>query len=448
MTKNSLLSRTETSVRHESIPALIPACVVEIEISRPLPALKAFNEKMEQRYGRAFCIVRIHTQPLGMVEIPFIKDTLEPEEYVQRLWDTFHTKIIDHLRQDGLPVPLHLDAAGLSFADTPHCIEVREKFYAEAPFASVIVSTRDRPERIQRCLNSLLTLHYPHYEIIVVDNAPSTDMTADIVRQTYDDVPQIRYVREDRPGLSSARNRGLAIAKGEFLAFADDDLVIDPYWLIEMVRAFSIASDVVCVTGLILPFELYTPSQFWFEEFGGVSKGFTRQVFDPMRNDPQPPLYPYTAGQFGSGASIAFTKSFLQQVGGFDPALGVGSPSRAGEDLAIFFQVVAGGHTIIYEPASLVYHPHYREYKDLSKQIYGYGMGLGAYLMKIIWDNPRLLLDIAMKIPYGLFFMLSDRSPKNSKKSTSFPEELTVTERKGLLHGPFAYMKSRRGIKQ
>ncbi len=279
MTKNSLLSRTETSVRHESIPALIPACVVEIEISRPLPVLKAFNEKMEQRYGRAFCIVRIHAQPLGMVEIPFIKDTLEPEEYVQHLWDTFHTKIIDHLRQDGLPVPPHLDAAGLSCAGTPRCIEVREKFYAEAPFASVIVSTRDRPERIQRCLNSLLTLHYPHYEIIVVDNAPSTDMTADIVQQTYGDVPQIRYVREDRPGLSSARNRGLAIAKGEFLAFADDDLVIDPYWLIEMVRAFSIASDVVCVTGLILPFELYTPSQFWFEEFGGVSKGFTRQVF-------------------------------------------------------------------------------------------------------------------------------------------------------------------------
>lgn len=448
MMKNTSLSRAENTASYEPIPELAPAHVVEIELEQPLPILEAFNEKTKQRYQRAFCVIRLHARPLGMVEIPFIEDCLAPEQYARRIWDALHAEIVDHLRQDGLPAPSGLGAFGLPCACIPSCIEVREKFYAEAPFASVIVSTRDRPERIQRCVQSLLALHYPHYEIIVVDNAPSTGATADIIQQTYRDVPQVRYAREDRPGLSSARNCGLAMARGEILAFADDDLVIDPNWLIELVQAFSIASDVVCVTGLILPLELETPPQFWFEEFGGVGKGFTRRIFDRDGNYSWRPLYPYTAGQFGSGASIAFTKNFLRRVGGFDPTLGAGSLARAGEDLAVFFQAVTGGHKIVYEPASLVYHPHHREYEDLSKQIYGYGMGLGAYLMKIVWDNPHLLPDIAMKIPYGLFFMLSARSPKNSKKLTSFPRELTAIERKGLLYGPLAYIKSWRGIRK
>jgi GT2 family glycosyltransferase len=288
-----------------------------------------------------------------------------------------------------------------------------------------------------------LAQHYPHYEIIVVDNAPSTTATADFIQQTYGDVPQIRYLREDHPGGSWARNCGITAAKGEILAFIDDDVVVDSYWLAELVRGFSRADDVVCVTGLILPLELETPAQFWIEQYGGFSKGFTRRVFDMSENHPKTPLYPYTAGSLGSGANMAFKAAFLHSVGGFDPALGPGSSAQGGEDLAAFFQVITQGHRLVYEPASLAYHPHHREYADLQKQIYSYGIGLAAYLMKNLLDNPRLLFDLIPRLPYGLVFTLCAGSPKNSKKSKDYPQELTIAEMKGMLHGPFAYLYSR-----
>src|SRR5260370_14539491 len=127
---------------------------------------------------------------------------------------------------------------GLASPATPACHEEREQFLAHAPFVSVIVPTRDSPEQIQRCLQSLMTLHYPQYEIIVVDNAPSTTATADFIRQTYGGIPRVRYICEDRPGRSLALNCGPMAARGELLAFIDDDAAINPYRLLELASEF------------------------------------------------------------------------------------------------------------------------------------------------------------------------------------------------------------------
>jgi GT2 family glycosyltransferase len=352
------------------------------------------------------------------------------------------------LQQDGLPLITELDAAGLPSSGIAQCIEKRERFFADAPLVSIIIPTHDRPERIPTCLASLQALHYPQFEIIIVDNAPSTSATADFIRQTYRDVPQVRYVREDHPGLSWAHNCGRKAARGEILAFTDDDVVVDPYWLIELVRGFSLADNVGCVTGLVLPLELETAAQLWFEEFGGFNKGFTSRVYDMKKNHPKTPLYPYTAGRFGTGANMAFTAAFLDSVGGFDLALGTGTPAQNGEDLAAFFQVVTRGYTLVYTPAALLYHLHRQDYPGLYKQIYTYGVGLTAYLTKSLLDNPRLLLDLVTKLPYGLYFTLSARSPKNRKKSTQYPRELTTVELKGMLYGPIAYLRSRQAARE
>jgi len=429
-----------------------PMRIIEVEIGQPLPDISAHDENTGQSYRRARCLVRLHTQPLGLVELELEEGRVSPEEYAAHFWQALGEQINAHLRQDGLPEVAGLSARGLFSSRIPACLEERARFVAQAPFVSVIVPTRDRPEQVRRCLQSLLALHYPRYEIIVVDNAPGSRATAELIQQTYSDVPQVHYVREDCPGSSQARNRGMIAARGEILAFADDDVVIDRYWLVELVRAFSRADDVACVTGLVLPVELETPPQFWFEEKLGAcwseendgSCGrFTRQIFDMTENHPKTPLYPYTAGNLGGGASMAFTAAFLHSVGGFDPTLGAGSPAQGGEDLILFFQAVTQGYKLVYEPAALVYHLHRRDYPGLQKQIYGYGVGLTAYLMKIVLEQPRLLFDLVSKLPYGLFFMLSARSPKNRKKSENYPRELTMLERKGMLYGPFAYVRSR-----
>lgn len=450
MNTHALQSYPVTFVAH--VPVLIPARVIEIELGQPLPVLRAFDDGTGRYYQRALCLVRLHTQPLGVVEFQFDKVEISEYDYCRHIWDTLSTTINEHLRQDGLAPILELDAAGLPGSGTPWCIEERERFKDNAPYVSIIVPTHNRPDRLQACLRSLLSLQYPRYEVIIVDNAPSTSDTRDFIEQTYHDMPQVRYIREDRPGVSWARNRGMMVARGEILAFTDDDVVVDPYWLIELVRGFSRASDVACVTGYNLPLELETPAQFWYEEYGGARWfqenggtpwGFTRRIFDMKEYRPKTALYPYRAGMFGCGASMAFTSPFLRSVNGFDPALGGNGPARCSQDIAVFFQVITQGYKLVYEPASLVYHLHRRKYSDLRKQIYNYGVGLTAYLTKSFLENPRLLFDFIAKLVYATFLLLSTHSPRR-RKSTLYPKELIRVKRKGMLYGPLAYLQSRR----
>ena len=423
-------------------PEYQPARILEIELGHSLSALSALDEKTGRLYQRALCLVRLHTQPLGMVEFHFDEQGVSASVCAHHIWHSLQTQINDHLRQDALPEVTMLDERGLPTSTTPRCIEEREQFLEHAPFVSVIISTRDRPEAFQACLRSLMALHYPHYEVIVVDNAPTTSATADHIEQMYADVPQVRYIREDRPGLSIARNCGIEAAKGEILAFTDDDVVVDAYWLVELVRGFRVAENVACVTGLVLPLELETLAQFWFEEYGGFSKGFTRLVFDMKENRPEQPLHPYMSGRFGSGASMAFTTAFLHSVKGFDPTLGAGSKTGC-EDSAAFFQVIIRGHKLVYESKAFLYHLHRRDYIALQKQIHNYGLGFTAQLTKSIFDNPWLLFDLAIKIPYALFYILRGRSSRHRNKSSYYPKELNRLEMKGRLYGPLAYIQSR-----
>lgn len=441
-----LSDKQKASAHEVYVSDFAPERIVEIEIGQPLPPVSAVDERTHQHYRRALCLVRLHTQPLGLLELQLAESGMKADEYAQHIWGTFSVQINEHLQQDGLPRVAGLDAAGLPGPRTPRCIKEREQFLTDAPFVSVIVPTHDRPEGVRRCLRSLLALDYPQYEVIVVDNAPSTNATADFIQQTYRNRPQVRYLREDRRGPSWARNCGIMAARGEILAFVDDDIIVDSHWLVELVRGFSLADGVACVTGLVSPLELETPAQFWFEEYGGYGKGFSRRVFDMRENRPKKPLYPYTIGLFGTGGSMAFRASFLRSVGGFDSTLGSNRPALCAEDTGMFFQVITRGYKLVYTPASLVYHPHHRDYTRLRKQIYHYGIGLTAHLMKSVLEKPGRLFDLVAKLPYGFFFLFSARSSRNSRKSTYYPKELTMIELKGMLYGPIAYMQSRRAI--
>lgn len=421
----------------------VPTSMLEIELGETLPALSAINEQTGHSYQRAMCLIRLHTRPLGIVELSLIDGKADPQEYAQHIWNELHTQINTHLQEDGLPPVTALDTSGLPASSIPHCVEERDKFLSRAPFVSVVIPTHDRPDRIQSCLRTLLALDYPNYEIVVVDNAPSSPATAQFIKETYQQEPRVRYVCEKRIGGSWARNCGILAARGEIVAFADDDIVVDIHWLTEMVKAFGAADNVACVTGLLLPLELETPAQFWIEEFGGFSKGFQRRLFDMKKNHPRTRLHPYSAGQFGTGACMAFKAAFLHSAGGFDPALGPGTPARGGEDLTLFFEAIVRGHTLVYEPAAVAYHPHHREYAALRKQVYSYGVGLVAYLLRNVSHTPRLLLNFVTKLPYGFYFTLGPQSSKNSKKSSHYPKELTRLELQGMFYGPFAYVKSR-----
>jgi len=240
-----------------------------------------------------------------------------------------------------------------------------------------------------------------------------------------------------------AHNRGLREAHGSSIAITDDDVLVDRYWLAELVQGFA-TPDVACVTGLILPAELETPAQLWLESYVRLNKGFERQVFDLAENRVRSPLYPYAAGFFGSGANMAFRASALRELGGFDAEIGAGTYARGGDDLAAFVRVVTAGHTLVYEPRAILWHKYRRELDGLKRQMFDYGVGLTAYLTKTVVDNPSIVLHFALRIPHGIAHILSPRSPKNDVVRPPFARELIRAERKGMLFGPAAYMISRR----
>jgi GT2 family glycosyltransferase len=420
--------------RSKSRRSFRPIRLVEAEISRPLPSIDGAN------YPRAAVLVRMHGEPLGSLELAIPNSGLPASGLASTVWSTFEDAINDHLRRDGERCARDLTAAGLR-AGVHRCLEEREALLRERPVVSVVVPTHNRVEALRRCLRSIYASDYHSFELIVVDNAPASSETHDLIANS--EFAAVKYVCEDRPGRSWARNRGLAEAAGEIVAFADDDVVVDHEWLDRIVTSFVSDPRVGCVTGLILPTELDTPAQVWLQEYGGFDKGFARLRFDLDENKPGSPLFPFTAGVFGSGASMAFRTAVLQAVGGFDPALGSGSPGCGGEELSVFLRVIAAGHRLVYEPAAIVRHSHEPDTARLRRQIHAYGRGLGAYLTACIVDDPRRLLTFAAKAAPAIRYLLSPRSAKNQRRPHDYPRHLRLIELRGLIGGPFAYMKGR-----
>ena len=429
--------------REPNYPGFEPIRVTEVELADPLPKLESETTATGHPYRRAQSLVRLHGFPLGLVDLELPPTGLEPAAYAAEIWKELKDEICAHLQKDGLPSPEDLTSGGIPIHKASPCQEARVSMLAQAPLVSVVIPSRDAGVRIASCLLSVLASEYPRerYEIIVVDNVPRTSDTEEFLH-TFDQ--QIRYMRSDVPGSASARNRGLAAANGDIVAFIDDDIIVDRYWLAELARGFTYAPNVACVTQLILPLALDTPAQVWFEEYGGAAKGFVRRIYDLTANRPDDPLFPFNAGSFGSGGSMAFDRVVLEALGGFDPALGNGTPTLGGVDIESFFRVIVEGYSLVYEPAAIVWHRHRPEYAVLRSRIYGYGVGLTAFLLRSIIAKPRLSTSLVRQLPRGVAFALFPSSEKHREKSASYPSELRWAEVVGMMYGPVAYARSAR----
>src|SRR5581483_2061946 len=131
----------------------------------------------------------------------------------------------------------------------------------------------------------------------------------------------VRYLREDHPGASRARNRAIAESTSDLLAFTDDDCVVDPRWLDDLDESFA-DELVMAVTGYIGPAELETEAQVLFEAHGGFEKHFERTVFDGTTVSPSA-----AAGPAGASANVIFRRRAFEEVGLFAEDLGPGTPA-------------------------------------------------------------------------------------------------------------------------
>lgn len=255
---------------------------------------------------------------------------------------------------------------------------------------SVVVCTRNRPAQLIRCLRSLQQLSPPPSEILVIDNAPSSDATRQLVAQ----MPSIRYVPEPRPGLSVARNTGIHHSKGEIIAFTDDDVTVHPHWIVRLQQSFD-DPKVMAVTGLVLTAELETETQVIFEKRNSFSRGyrvitFDTHFFEQMKHLAVPVWH------IGAGANMAWRRRAFELVGDFDERLGAGA-SGCSEDSELWYRVLAEGWFCRYEPTAVVYHCHRSDKDSLKQQMYSYMRGHAAALLIQFekyghWGNLRRLL--------------------------------------------------------
>jgi glycosyltransferase involved in cell wall biosynthesis len=421
---------------------VLPAAVLDVELSDPMPTIAAVGTD-GRRVAQAWMLVRLFTEPVGALLVDVPETGLRPAELAAAIDAELGSDLrprLSALALDALPID------GITPAAEPAFLARRREVLAGAPPITVVVCTRERPGPLARCLDSLIAQRYPDFRILVVDNAPATGTTAEVVRSAAARGP-VGYLLEPHAGLSFARNAAVAAAPGEILAWIDDDEVADPNWLAEVARALADHPEADVISGVIVPAELETQAQLWFEQFGGHSKGrgFRPDVFSPATAHIQSPLYPLPP--FGTGANMTFRPGVIERIGGFDTALGAGTPAMGSEDTLAFTQVLVGGGTIVYQPSAVTHHYHRRDLEGLHRQMVGYGAGLTAAYTSLLLHRPGLLWPLLKLAPGALRDLTGSHSLRVSTLRADFPRELLAANRRGMLAGPRAYLRGRRAAR-
>ena len=216
-----------------------------------------------------------------------------------------------------------------------------------APRVSVVVATYNGSKTLRGCLHSLKKLNYPDYEVIVVDDG-SVDSVPDIAQS----VEGIRYIRQDNMGLSVARNTGMNAATGEIVAYTDDDCRADEDWLYYLAGDLA-GSDFVAMGG---------------HNFLPTDDGLTAAAVMAAPGGPIHVMLTETEAEHIPGCNMAFRKTALEEIGGFDPIY-----TKAGDDVDVCWRLMNTGHRIGFNPAGFVWHYRRSTVKAYLKQQMGYG---------------------------------------------------------------------------
>ena len=224
-------------------------------------------------------------------------------------------------------------------------------------FFSVIVCTRNGHDRIGKCLAAIEKMTGGGFETIVVDDG-STDGTADFVAKNF---PWVRLVRSEAGGLSRARNVGASTARGEILAFTDDDCEPDRDWITRL-RPLYERGKFAAVGGPNLP----PPPRTWEEAVVCAAPGAPSHV---MLDDVEAEHLP--------GCHLTVTRAAFDQVGGFDPQF-----HTAGDDVDFCWRLREAGLRLGFAPGAFVWHWRRPTIRTFLRQQLGYGRAERLLLAK------------------------------------------------------------------
>lgn len=360
-------------------------------------------------------------------------------------WDLLLLERGEPLARVELPSPGAVDSAELARALLwPRATERRRRVELESrllprlrtppaavpPLAcSVVLCTHGRPRHLATALAALAQLDPAPLEVIVVDNAPGErDCRAEVERHGF------RYVREDRKGLDNARNAGVRAARGDVIAFTDDDCVQPAGWLRHLAEGFA-DPLVAAVTGPAFPYALDRPAQVRIERQASLTRGFARRELDWTL------LSPMHAGQAGAGANMAIRAALLRTAAEpFPPELDAGTETCSGGDTYVFARLLAAGHRVVYDPRTFVFHQHREDWPALEQAVTGYGTGASAALWKLLREDGEL------EAPRAALWLLSQylRTQRRRLRGSADAVETRIAwyYLRGALRGPRAWRRA------
>ncbi len=248
------------------------------------------------------------------------------------------------------------------------------------PAVSVLVATRDRPEALRRCVESLLRCDYPTFEVIVVDQSTTAS--------TAPDDSRVRIVGSPSTGKSRALNiaRGLAIHR--VLAFTDDDCTVPATWLKQGVERLHADPAVGLVFGALVP-AAHDPEREFIPSFLPTERRVVRGSS-------------HADVRGVSGANLFAHREVIESIGGLDERFGPGAPLLACEEYDLYYRALRAGFTVIHDPDTAVLHHGVRLHADGSGEalLRGYYFGEGAVLGKHVGSGDRTAIGLAARLFY------------------------------------------------
>ncbi len=143
---------------------------------------------------------------------------------------------------------------------------------------------------------------------------------------------------------------------------------------------------------------------------------------------------------------MAFRRAALDRIGGFDVALGAGTPTGGGEDTLAITLVMLSGYEVAYEPVALMWHHHRQDMPSLNKQLHGYSVGLTAFYAALLRQRPGAFLGLVKLLPMAAGYLKGGKT--GPEEAPAEPHELEAEldrrQLQGMLKGPLVYLKSRR----
>ena len=284
------------------------------------------------------------------------------------------------------------------------------------PQLSLVICTRNRANKLPACLEAVqkIVTNVP-WELVLVDNG-STDDTSTILAAFASRLEaSTRIVSEPARGLNCARNAGWRAARGEFIGFTDDDCYVAVDYfdrLLDLFREPQVGFGGGKVT-------LFDPN----DHPGAIQLAPERFTVPPRS---------FIPGGLFHGANMAFRRSVLEQIGGFDPELGAGRGYYFG-DVDALVRASFAGWTAVYEPRLAVAHHHGRNAKQAARLDRVYDLARGAYYAKFLiradtrrtfaknlyWENRHLGLkvtawrNLARELKGAIGYLLFARSGRD-----------------------------------